>query len=293
MKTIKAKKLVTTNKHDGSGWFGAKYNLNIYRGCNFGCIYCDSRSNCYHVDNFDEVKVKENIAGLLEKELSSKRKTGIIGMGAMSDPYNSFEKNEMATRKALEIINKYKFGVNITTKSDLILRDIDLLKKINQHSEVIVSLTITTLDDKLAKKLEPHSPTTSRRFEVLKRLSNAGIFCGITFMPLIPYVNDTLENVLGVVEYGFRAGINYIYAGFGVTQREGQMEYMYENFDQHFPGLKERFIKEFNYEYSVYRDNGLYEPFKKRCKELEIYTSMKDIVSYSKDFIKEKQISLF
>ncbi len=291
MKTIPAKKLVTTT--NGFNWFGAKYNLNIYRGCNFGCIYCDSRSDCYQVNDFDEVKLKEDIEGKLEKELSTKRKTGIVGMGSMSDPYNSFEKKEEATRKALKIINKYKFGVNITTKSDLILRDIDILKKINQHSRVVISVTITTLDDDLAKKIEPGSPTTSRRFEVLKQLSDAGIYCGITFMPLIPFINDDLDNVLGIVEYGFRAGVNYIYPGFGVTQRDGQREFMYEHFDKLFPGLKEKFIKEFNYKYHAYRENGIYEIFQKRCTELEIKTKMADIVEGAKEYVKEQQLCLF
>lgn len=291
MKTVKAKKLVTTS--NSFGWFGSRYNINLYRGCNFGCIYCDSRSDCYQVENFDEVKVKENVKEMIHTELKSKQKTGIITMGAMSDPYNSYEKTELATKTALEAINTYKFGLNITTKSDLILRDIEILKKINSHSEVIISLTITTLDDRLAKLIEPGSPPTSRRFEVLKELSDAGLYCGITFMPLIPYLNDDLENVLGVVKKAHEAGVKFIFAGFGVTQREGQMEYMYEKFDQHFPGLKQKFIKEFNYKYSCESRNSLYEPFKEACKKHDIVYKMDDIVSRAREFVKERQVSLF
>jgi len=291
MKTIKAKQLVSTT--NAYGWFGARYNLNLYRGCNFGCIYCDSRSDVYQVKNFDEVCVKENISGLLEKELKSKQKTGIISMGAMSDPYNPFEKKEKATRRALELINQYKFGVNITTKSDLILRDIDLLKKINQHSEVIISLTITTADDRLRALIEPKSVSTKRRFETLKILSDEGLYTGITLMPLIPFLNDSLENVLDIVERGFKAGIQFIYAGFGVTQRAGQMEYMYNKFDEYFPGLKNKFIKEFKHNYSCGTRNNLYEPYKTRCKELEIRYKMEDIIQGAKKNIKEQQVSLF
>ena len=291
MKLIKAKQLVTTT--NSFGWFGAKYNLNIYRGCNFGCIYCDSRSSVYNVGNFDEVKLKDNVGGLLEKELSSKRKTGIISLGAMSDPYNPYERKYKATRTALHVINKYRFGLNITTKSDLILRDIDMFKRINQHSEVIVSLTITTMSPKITRLLEPGTPSTKERFAVIKQLSDAGLYVGITLMPLIPFLNDTWENVKGIVQEAARAGVKFIYGGFGVTQRKGQIEYMYEKFDRHFPGLKQKMIDEYNYEYSCGSKNNLYEPFRKLCKEYGIVTKMEDIVKESKEYIKERQVSLF
>lgn len=291
MKTVKAKQLILTSK--STDWFGAKYGVNIYRGCNFGCIYCDSRSTVYNVGNFDEVKIKENYLELFEKELKSKRITGIINLGAMSDHYNTFEKDEHATRNILKLINKYKFGVNITTKSNLVLRDIDILKKINKHSEVLVSLTITTIDDRLRKLIEPHSSSTPERFMALKTLAENDIYTGITLMPLIPYLNDTLENVLGIVEEAKKANVKFIFAGFGVTQREGQMEYMYAKFDEHFPGLKDKFISEFKGSYGCGRKSNIHDEFKKKCKEYNIETTMKKIMSGAQKYVTEKQVSLF
>ncbi len=291
MKTIKAKKLIATSK--STNWFGAKYGVNIYRGCNFGCIYCDSRSSVYHVDNFDEVKIKENYLELFENELKSKRLSGIISLGAMSDHYNSFEKELEATRNILKLINKYKFGVNITTKSDLVVRDIDILKEINKHSEVIVSLTITTNDEALRKILEPRSSSTKARFEALRVLGENGIYAGITLMPLIPFLNDNKENVFGLLEKAHKANVKFIFPAFGVTQREGQMEYMYDSFDKHFPGLKEKFIKEFNYEYSCGRKHDFYDDFKNRCKKYGIITKMSELILEASNYVLEKQVSLF
>ncbi|MGL4731392.1 MAG: radical SAM protein, partial [Clostridium sp.] len=187
MEIVKAKTIIS-GYVESSPWFGNNYNMNIYKGCNHGCIYCDSRSECYNIENFDMVRAKENAVDLIARELKSKRKTGVVGTGAMSDPYNPFEKSYKLTRKALELINRYGFGVSIATKSDLILRDIGLLKEIKSHSPVLVKITITTSDDSLCDKIEPNVASASKRFEVIKKLSDEGIFTGILLMPVLPFL---------------------------------------------------------------------------------------------------------
>jgi len=196
---IKAKKLVSKTKY-AENWFGNDFNMNIYRGCTHGCIYCDSRSECYHIDNFDEIIIKENALFLLEKELSGKRVSGVIGTGAMSDPYNTHEKNLMLTRGALKIINKCKFGVGICTKGSLVSRDVDLLTEINRHSPVTVCMTVTSADDDISKIIEPGGPVSSKRFEAVKMLNDAKIYIGILMMPIIMGIKDTEKNIFRIVE---------------------------------------------------------------------------------------------
>ena len=180
-------------------WFGINYNMNIYKGCCHGCIYCDSRSQCYGIDNFDKVRAKENATKLIRKELKSKRRTGIVGTGAMSDPYNPFEKELMLTRSALEQINAYNFGLAVATKSNLITRDIDILKKIKGHSPIIIKMTITTINDELSKKIEPNVCVSSERFNAIQKLTQNGIFTGILLMPILPFINDSEENIVGII----------------------------------------------------------------------------------------------
>ncbi len=145
-----------------------KNNMNIYRGCTHGCIYCDSRSECYGVKyNFEDIEVKVNAVSLLEDTLNRKRNKCMITTGAMTDPYIPLESVLLNTRKSLEIIEKYGFGIALLTKSDLILRDIDILKRINDKTKCVVQMTLTTADEELCKKLEPNVCTTKRRFEVL------------------------------------------------------------------------------------------------------------------------------
>jgi len=196
---IKAKKSVSKTKY-AENWFGNDFNMNIYRGCTHGCIYCDSRSECYHIDNFDEIIIKENALFLLEKELSGKRVSGVIGTGAMSDPYNTHEKNLMLTRGALKIINKCKFGVGICTKGSLVSRDVDLLTEINRHSPVTVCMTVTSADDDISKIIEPGGPVSSKRFEAVKMLNDAKIYIGILMMPIIMGIKDTEKNIFRIVE---------------------------------------------------------------------------------------------
>lgn len=221
-------------------WFGTDYNMNIYRGCCHGCIYCDSRSECYHIDRFDTVRAKENTLQIIRDDLQHKAKTGVVGTGAMSDPYNPFEEKELLTRHALELLDAFGFGAAIATKSDLIIRDLDVLKGIQEHSPVLCKVTVTTLDDRLASKIEPHAPSSSRRLNAVERLAGAGIFTGILLMPVLPFLEDNEENILGIVRRAAECGARFIYPAFGVTLRQNQREYFLEKLEEAFPGKASR-----------------------------------------------------
>jgi DNA repair photolyase len=214
-------KTILSGYESGNNWFGKNYTMNIYKGCCHGCIYCDSRSECYGVENFDEVRAKENALALLQRELRAKRRAGVIGTGAMSDPYNPFEKKYRLTRDALELIhNVPRFGISIATKSDLIIRDLDVLTSIKRHSPVLVKLTITTADDALGKKIEPNVAESSRRFSVIKELSDNGIFSGILLMPVLPFLEDHENNISEIIRLAYEHGAKFIYPAFGVTLRK-------------------------------------------------------------------------
>lgn len=290
MRQIVAKRLLTPQKNPGF-WFDVKYNMNLYRGCVFGCIYCDSRSECYHVDDFDTIALKANYLEILDTELKGKRVRGIIGMGAMSDPYNPFEQKTLATRRALEIIHRYGFGVHLTTKSTLVQRDGDIFQAISDHSPVTVGITITTADDDLASKIEPHAPLSSQRFSAVERLAKDGVFTGIMMMPILPYINDTFDNMERIVDRAAESGARYIYPWFSVTMRTGQREFFYEGLDRHFPGLKAKYIKAYGelYECRSPRYRELYAAFEERCKRYGIVYSMEDIIKEAQDRVKWEQ----
>ena len=293
-KLIESKVLLQRIKK-GNQWFGYDYNINLYRGCLHGCIYCDSRSDCYEVGDFEEVKIKINALEILEKELASKRTKGIIGMGSMSDPYNPYEKKYELTRKSLSIMEKAGYGVFIITKSSMVLRDIDLLKAINKKTKAIVGITITTSDDDLAKLIEPNVSSSSERFEVLKVLNECGIDAGILLMPVLPFINDTEENVKGIVEKASLSKAKFIYPWFGVTLRDSQREFFYNNLEKKFPGLKQKYEKKFGDKYACARPNAkqLYETLSVICKNKEIPYKMEDINSLFVYKEGIEQISLF
>lgn len=276
-------------------WFGTDYNMNIYRGCNHGCIYCDSRSDCYHVEDFDRVRAKADCLNLLEQELSKKRSTGVIGTGAMSDPYNSFEKEYELTRGALKLINQYEFGVAIATKSPLITRDIDLLNQIQKHSPVLAKITITAGDDSLSRKVETNVATSSKRFEAIKQLRENGVCAGILLMPILPFLEDNQENILSIVNQGAEVGAQFIYPGFGVTLRQNQREHYYRALDKTFPGLKRQYETTFGDSYSCQARNakGLYEVFSKACQEKGIIYKMKDIIELYRGPYEKRQLKFF
>ncbi|WP_160689279.1 radical SAM protein [Clostridium sp. C2-6-12] len=246
-KEIEAKVLLSKNKKPSS-WFGTSYLFNIYRGCEHGCIYCDSRSLCYKLDNFDELIVKKNAVELLKKELKTKRKKGCLGTGAMTDPYTLSEKKYSLTRRCLEIISEYNYPIHLTTKSNLILRDIDILQEINKIY-ASVAITITTNDDSLAKKIEPYAPSSTDRFKALGILSTLGINTSITMMPILPFIEDTEENIISIVEKADYYGVKHIVPWIGMSLRDRQRDYFYENLDKNFPGIKEKYEKRFGDRY--------------------------------------------
>ena len=209
MKYIEAKSIVSSYQRNNS-WFGINYNMNIYKGCPHGCIYCDSRSECYGIEEFDAVRAKLNSTAIIRKDLKSKRKKGVVGTGAMSDPYNVFERKYEYTREALKLVDEFGFGIGIATKSSLITRDIDILKRIKTHSPVIIKITITTYDDKLCGKIEPNVSLSSKRFQALKMLSDEGIYAGILLMPILPFINDTEENIVNIVRKAYDNGAKFI-----------------------------------------------------------------------------------
>lgn len=293
MEYIKAKTILQRCKD--SSWFGNDYNMNLYRGCCHGCIYCDSRSDCYHVEDFETVHAKENSMEILRDELRRKVKTGIIGTGSMSDPYNPFEETEKLTERSLMLIDAYNFGITTITKSPLIVRDIDLYKQISAHSPVLCKMTITTADDKLCKLVEPNAAVSSQRFEALAKMSQAGLFTGITLMPILPFINDTAENITAIVRTAHECGVRCIYPYFGLTLRAGNREYFYENLDKYFKGLKDRYIKHFGdrYECPSPDHRKLWKVFTEECDRYGILYNMKDIIAAYKKGYTLEQLSFF
>lgn len=276
---IRAKKIMSPVKDNG-WWFKYDYNINIYRGCSHGCIYCDSRSECYGIDNFDKIQVKENAIELLQTEVAKKRKKGIVGFGSMSDPYNPIERELQMTRHALEILCDNGFGVCIFTKSDLILRDLDILKEINRFNSVLICITVTTADDKLCKIIEPNVMPSSARLRAVKVLSEAGIFVGITMMPILPFVNDNAESIEILIEKSYECGAQFIYPMFGVTMRANQREYFYNKIDEYFPHLSDKYKSRYgNNYYCAIPDTKIVEKqFSIRCREKAIPYDMKTII---------------
>ena len=229
------------------------YGMNIYRGCSHGCIYCDSRSKCYQFTHaFEDIEVKQNAPELLEQALKSKRQKAMIGTGSMSDPYMHCEEQLGLTRKCLEIISKYGFGAAVQTKSDRILRDIDLLEEINRKAKCVVQMTLTTYDEKLCRILEPNVCNTQRRIEVLEAMRERGIPTVVWLTPILPFINDTEENVRAILEACARVKVKGIICfDMGLTLREGDREYYYAALDRHFPGLKEKYIRTYGNAYEV------------------------------------------
>ena len=295
MEFIKAKTILSKVKY-GNDWYGVDYNMNLYRGCPHGCIYCDSRSNCYHIDNFDVPKGKVNALEILETELSKRKDHGVVGIGSMSDTYNPLEKEYEQTRGALKLLSKYNFGVSIDTKSDLILRDIDLLKEINEKNNVIIKFTITTPNDELSKIIEPNVCVSSKRFEAIKTLSDNGIFVGIMMNPVLPFITDGEEDIKRLVKLAHQNGAKFIQTYMGMTLRENQRDYYYEKLDKHFKGLKDKYIKYYkdNYNCPVPNYKNLYKVFTTECDKYGILYNMKDIINaYKKEIKSNEQMTLF
>jgi DNA repair photolyase len=290
MEFIQAKSILSKLKHAPDSWFGISYNMNLYRGCQHQCIYCDSRSECYRIADLSKIQGKENALKLLALELKRKKEKATIGTGSMNDPYMPIEKSVQLTRKALEIIHHYGFPIHIITKSDLVLRDLELIQGIAQKSYAAVSFTITTANDALSRIIEPAAPVPSERFTALKTLSNAGIYTGMLVMPVLPFITDTAENIQALVQKAKQAGVKYSIGSMGMTLRDRQRDYYYQKLDQHFPGLKEKYIARYGEQYGVGVPEAmaLKNVFESQCKQAEIATKMEFYKPH-----KPEQLSLF
>ncbi|MBR3493880.1 MAG: radical SAM protein [Clostridia bacterium] len=276
---------------------GGRCGMNLYRGCTHGCIYCDSRSRCYQFTHpFEDVEVKRNAPELLEKALRTKRRPCMIGTGAMSDPYMPCEEQLGLTRRCLEIILKYGFGAAVQTKSDRILRDIDLLDAINRKAKCVVQMTLTTYDDALCRLVEPHVCSTRRRIEVLEQMQARGIPTVVWLTPVLPFLNDTEENIRLILEACARVGVRGIICWMGLTLREGDREYYYAALDRHFPGLKARYIARYGNAYELPSPNAaaLYALFHSFCREHGILDTPDDCFAYLNEFPKRyEQMGMF
>ncbi|MBQ8951204.1 MAG: radical SAM protein [Eubacterium sp.] len=274
------------------------HGINIYRGCSHGCIYCDSRSKCYQFTHpFEDIEVKRNASELLEQTLRTKRKKCMIGTGAMSDPYMHCEEELGITRKCLEVILKYGFGAAIQTKSDRILRDIDLLDEINHKAKCVVQMTLTTFDDDLCRILEPNVCNTKRRIEVLEEMQKRGIPTIVWLSPILPFINDTEENITSILNECARVGVKGIIDfGMGLTLRDGDREYYYTALDKHFPGLKKKYIETYGNSYIIPSPNvrKLTKLFKSICKESGMLSTPEECFAYLNELPeKYQQMSIF
>ena len=262
----------------------AKNGMNLYRGCSHGCIYCDSRSKCYHMDHaFEDIEVKENAIELLEDALRRKRSKCMLGTGSMTDPYIPLEKEIGNVRKALSLADQYGFGFTLITKSDRVLRDLDLLKAINDKTKCVVQMKLTTCDEDLCKKIEPNVSTTRERAAVLQKLRDAGIPTVVWLSPILPFINDTEENIRGVLEYCIEAQVyGVICFGMGLTLREGNREYFYSQLDRLFPHLKEKYIRTYGMQYQISspRNDMLMKIFHQLCEDNGIVHDNNRIFEY-------------
>lgn len=278
----------------------AQNGMNLYRGCSHGCIYCDSRSKCYHMEHdFEDIEVKENAVELLESALKRKRKKCMLGTGSMTDPYIPLESKMRNVRKALALANQYGFGFTLITKSDRVLRDLDLLKAINDKTKCVVQMTLTTYDEDLCKKIEPNVCTTKKRVETLKKLHEAGIPTVVWLCPILPFINDTEENIRGILEYCIEAKVyGVICFGMGLTLRDGNREYFYSQLDRLFPHIKEKYQRIYGMQYQLNspKNNELMKMFHQICEDNSIIHDNSKIFEYLNSFEEKDrpiQLNLF
>lgn len=295
LEQVTAKSILSAGYAKNNSWFGCNYNMNLYRGCCHGCIYCDSRSDCYHIGQFDTVRAKADALQILARELKAKRRPGVVGMGSMSDPYNPFEKTYEFTRGALLLIRDNSFGAAVATKSPLVVRDKDLFLEIKKAAPVLIKVTVTTASDGLCQKIEPHAPLSSERFAAIKELASQGIFTGILLMPVLPFLEDTKENIGEIIRMSKESGARFIYAQFGVTLRSNQKDWFYQKLDEQFPGLREQYIKTYGNAYECISPHAkeLLAFFREECKRAGLLTRMEDIVRAYKEPYESRQLTLF
>lgn len=282
------------------GILSAKNGMNLYRGCSHGCIYCDSRSKCYHMEHdFEDIEVKVNAIELLENALKRKRVKCMLGTGSMTDPYIPLESKIGNVRKALALADQYGFGFTLITKSDRVLRDLDLLKAINDKTKCVVQMTLTTYDEDLCRKIEPNVSTTKERFEALKKLHEADIPTVVWLCPILPFINDTEENIRGILEYCIEAKVyGVICFGMGLTLRVGNREYFYNQLDRLFPHMKERYMRLYGTQYQVNspKNNALMKVFHQICEGNGIVHDNAEIFAYLSGFEEKDgpiQLNLF
>lgn len=276
---LNAKHLLTPVHTGTDQFFHADWNMNIYRGCSHGCIYCDSRSACYRIDHFDVVRPKENALQVLESELRSKRTAGIITMGSMSDPYNPLEQGLELTRGALELIRKYRFGAAYTTKSALCARDADLMADISRNMPVCARLTVTCADDTLCRKVEPLVSVSSERFAAMRTLARKGIFTGVWLNPLLPFLTDSEDNLRRIVRMTADHGGRFVVCFFAMTLRTGNREYYFNALEKHFPGVRDKYLHRYGnaYELVVPDADRLYDAFCDECTRQNLHWRFSDI----------------
>lgn len=281
------------------GILSAKNGMNLYRGCTHGCIYCDSRSKCYQINHtFEDIEVKKNAVDLLEQELIHKRKKCMIGTGSMTDHYMPLEKQKLLMRHSLEKILQYGYGVTVLTKSDLVLRDLDLLSQINERTKAVVQMTLTTYDEATCRIVEPHVSTTKKRFEVLRRCKALGIPTVVWMGPVLPYINDTEDNLHGILNYCLEAGVQGIMCfGMGLTLRDGNREYFYEQLDRYYPGLTQRYCREYGnaYEIDSPHNQKLMRIYEETCNRYDLLQQPNEVFHYLSEYEQKgqgQQISL-
>jgi len=295
MEYIPAKHLLHRSK--STEWFGTDHTMNLYRGCCHGCLYCDSRSDCYHNDKFDQVRVKADALRILRDDLARKVRPALICTGSMSDPYNPFETKLLYTRRSLELTDAFQCGVAIATKGDCIVRDIDILTSIQTHSPAICKITLTTLDEELARRLEPRAPSPARRLEAVRQLAAAGLFTGILLMPVLPFLEDFSENITNLLEAVADAGAKFVYPFFGVTMRQGQREFFLDGLERAFPGrgLRERYLRQYGdrYQCASPRAGALWEAFTAACRERGILYDMNAIIRAATLSYGDRQLTFF
>lgn len=279
MEWIDAKTIVTNNKVINRDYLAAEYTMNIYRGCSHGCIYCFARGDYYKINDFDCVKAKKDALKIIRDDLRRKVKPGIIITGGMSDPYNPEERELKLTRNSLELINAFSFGICILTKSNLVTRDTDILKDIQEHSPVNVSVTITSSDDDVCRKIEPFVAVSSERFQAINHFAKNGIITGVLMDPILPYITDTKENIQEMVKKAKYYGASYIYASMGVTMEGVQREYFYQQVEKIYPGTSEKYQKRFKNYYhcrSPYQKK-LWDAFAEECEKQKITYNMRAV----------------
>ena len=281
IETFSAKRLLLPLRGMEANFFAADYNMNLYRGCNHGCIYCDTRSECYQIDRFDTVRCKENCIAMLETELRQKKQAAVISMGAASDPYNAFEAPLCITRQALELLKRYHFGVGIPTKGDLIARDADLLAAIGKSAPVRIAFSITTADDSLSRLIEPHAPISSARFAALEALAGAGVFAGVWINPMLPFLTDSAENLQTLLRRTAECGGRFAMCHFGMTLRTGNREYFFAALDRNprFAGVKQQYASSFGLDYMCPSPDAeaLESLFRAECQRLGLLYRFEDI----------------